>query len=125
MDAVQWSLRKEAKREEREDGRLRSLAASTSRGIASRILARTPRGIRHKDVKAVMKALIELMAQELKTKGSFKLPGLFNLKIKQKPARAAKETVNPFTKKPCVFKAKPAYKTVKAIPLKKFKKRFN
>merc|ERR1712160_137846 len=29
--------------------------------------------------------------------------------------------INPFTKEPCVFKAKPASKTVRCLPVKKFK----
>jgi hypothetical protein len=33
--------------------------------------------------------------------------------------------VNPFTKEPCGFKAKPASKTVKALALKKFKDAVN
>merc|ERR1711953_1516365 len=33
--------------------------------------------------------------------------------------------VNPFTKEPCVFKAKPASKTVRALPMKKLKEMVN
>jgi hypothetical protein len=43
------------------------------------------------------------------------------MKLKKKPARPARKGVNPFTKEPCVFKAKPASKTVRALPMKKFK----
>ena len=42
-------------------------------------------------------------------------------KLKKKPARPARKGVNPFTKEPCVFKAKPASKTVRAFPMKKLK----
>ena len=43
------------------------------------------------------------------------------MKLKKKPATAARKGVNPFTKEPCVFKAKPASKIVKCFPMKKFK----
>merc|ERR1719272_739389 len=64
-------------------------------------------------------------ASELKKNGSFKLAGMLKLKLKKKPARPARKGVNPFTKEPCVFKAKPASKTVKCLPMKKFKEMVN
>merc|ERR1712183_971425 len=78
-------------------------------------------GLKSKDVKGVMEGIVELAAEQLKKNGSFKLAGALNMKLKKKPARAAKKGVNPFTKEPCVFKAKPASKTVRALPMKKFK----
>merc|ERR1712151_1115078 len=57
--------------------------------------------------------------------GSFKIAGALNLKLKSKPATPARKGVNPFTKEPCVFKAKPASKTVRALPMKKFKELVN
>ena len=47
------------------------------------------------------------------------------MKHKSKPATPARKGVNPFTKEPCVFKAKPASKTVKAFPMKKLKELIN
>merc|ERR1711959_304408 len=82
-------------------------------------------GLKSKDVKAVVDGIIEVAAEQLKKNGSFKLAGALNLKLKKKPARAAKKGVNPFTKEPCVFKAKPASKTVRALPMKKFKELIN
>merc|ERR1711879_930301 len=64
---------------------------------------------------------VELAAGELKKNGKFKLGGLLNMKLKKKPAVAARKGVNPFTKEPCVFKAKPASKTVRVLPMKKLK----
>merc|ERR1711904_424599 len=78
-------------------------------------------GLKSKEVKAVVEGLIEVAAGELKKNGSFKLAGALNLKLKKKPAQAARKGVNPFTKEPCVFKAKPASKTVRALPMKKLK----
>merc|ERR1712188_113740 len=82
-------------------------------------------GLKSKDVKAVMEGIIEIAAEQLKKNGSFKLAGALNLKLKKKPARAARKGVNPFTKEPCVFKAKPASKTVRALPMKKLKEMIN
>jgi len=76
-------------------------------------------------VKAVVTAYIALGAAELKKNGKFKLAGLLNMKLKKKPARPARKGVNPFTKEPCVFKAKPASKTVRALPMKKLKEMIN
>merc|ERR1711941_178109 len=78
-------------------------------------------GLKAKEVKGVMEGLIELAAEELKKTGSFKLGGVLNMKLKKKPATPARKGVNPFTKEPCVFKAKPASKTVRAFPMKKLK----
>jgi len=72
-------------------------------------------GLKAKEVKAVVEGLVEVAAGELKKNGNFKLAGALNLKLKKKPAQAARKGVNPFTKEPCVFKAKPASKTVRAF----------
>merc|ERR1712187_22407 len=78
-------------------------------------------GLKTKDVKGAMEGVMGVAAAQLKKVGSFKLAGALNLKLKQKPATPARKGINPFTKEPCVFKAKPASKTVKALPLKKMK----
>merc|ERR1719229_1131974 len=82
-------------------------------------------GLKAKDVKSAMNAYMELVAAQVKTNGSFKLGGVLNCKLKKKPATKARKGVNPFTKEPCVFKAKPASKTVRALPLKKLKEMIN
>merc|ERR1719473_395053 len=76
-------------------------------------------------VKAIIVSYLELAAGELKKNGKFKLGGLLNMKLKKKPAVAARKGVNPFTKEPCVFKAKPASKTVRVLPMKKLKEMVN
>merc|ERR1712007_62595 len=78
-------------------------------------------GLKPKDVKAAVEGLLGVAADQLKKNGSFKLGGVLNLKLKKKPATPARKGVNPFTKEPCVFKAKPASKTVRVLPMKKFK----
>merc|ERR1712098_179400 len=95
----------------------------TASGAYSSVAETT--GLKTKDVKAVLEGIIEVAAQELKKNGSFKLAGALNLKLKKKPARKARKGVNPFTKEPCVFKAKPASKTVRALPMKKLKEMIN
>ena len=78
-------------------------------------------GLKSGEVKAVMESVFEIAADELKKNGSFKLGGMLNMKLKSKPATKARKGFNPFTKEPCVFKAKPASKTVRVLPLKKMK----
>merc|ERR1719326_1253225 len=78
-------------------------------------------GLKAKDVRGAVEALMGICASELKKNGSFKIAGMLNLKLKKKPAPPARKGVNPFTKEPCVFKAKPASKTVRALAMKKLK----
>merc|ERR1712066_378310 len=82
-------------------------------------------GLKAKDVKGVVEGIVTVAAEQLKKSGSFKLAGALNLKLKKKPATPARKGVNPFTKEPCVFKAKPASKTVRALPMKKLKEMIN
>merc|ERR1719450_2012476 len=82
-------------------------------------------GIKRKDVKAAVDAYMDVCASELKKTGAFKIGQTIKLKLKVKPARPARKGVNPFTKEPCVFKAKPASKTVRALALKKLKEMIN
>merc|ERR1712093_889475 len=78
-------------------------------------------GLKTKDVKGVVDALMVVAAEQVKKSGSFKLGGMLNMKLKNKPATKARKGINPFIKEPCVFKAKPASKTVKCFAMKKLK----
>merc|ERR1712172_403156 len=82
-------------------------------------------GLKTKDVKGTVEAIMGVASEELKKTGSFKLAGMLNMKLKKKPATPARKGVNPFTKEPCVFKAKPASKTVKVFAMKKLKEAIN
>merc|ERR1712019_168510 len=82
-------------------------------------------GLKSKDVRAVVASYMSVAAEQLKKNGSFKFAGALNLKLKKKAATPARKGINPFTKEPCVFKAKPASKTVRALALKKFKELVN
>merc|ERR1719444_48712 len=78
-------------------------------------------GLKPKEVKAAIEGLYAVAAADLKKNGKVKIGAYLNLKLKVKPATPARKGVNPFTKEPCVFKAKAASKTVKALPMKKLK----
>ena len=82
-------------------------------------------GVKPKQAKQVVEAVMGVAASELKKSGSFRLAGMLNLRLKKKPAVPARKGVNPFTKEPCVFKAKPATKTVRVLPMKKLKEAVN
>merc|ERR1711982_232138 len=82
-------------------------------------------GVKPRDVKGALEAYVGVAADQIKKNGSFKLCGALNLKLKKTPAKPARKGVNPFKKEPCVFKAKPASKTVKVRPLSKLKEMIN
>ena len=70
------------------------------------------------DVKGVMDALAVIGYKELKKTGAFLVPGFAKFVVIKKPATKARKGINPFTKEPTVFKAKPARKVIKARPVK-------
>merc|ERR1719265_477677 len=78
-------------------------------------------GLKTKDVKGVIDAYMGVAVAQVKKNGSFKVAGMINMKLKNKPATKARKGFNPFTKEPCVFKAKPASKTVRGLAMKKLK----
>ena len=71
-----------------------------------------------KDVKAVMESMASVGHKELKKVGVFVLPGFAKFLVVKKPATPERQGINPFTKEPTVFKAKPARKTLKVRPVK-------
>jgi DNA-binding protein HU-beta len=85
------------------------------------ILESMGEGWARKDVVKVLDALTEIGHNELKKKGLFILPGFAKFVVVKKPARPAREGINPFTKEPTTFAAKPASKAVKARPAKAIK----
>jgi hypothetical protein len=56
--------------------------------------------------------------KELNESGEFVIPGFVKMSVVHKPATEARSGLNPFTKEPMEFAAKPAGKSVKASPLK-------
>jgi DNA-binding protein HU-beta len=71
-----------------------------------------------KDVKAVIDQLASVGYKELKKSGEFVLPGFAKFIVVKKPATPERSGINPFTKEPTVFKAKPARKMLKVRPVK-------
>jgi DNA-binding protein HU-beta len=69
-------------------------------------------------VKNVLEALATVGYQEMKKTGEFMLPGFAKFVVVKKPATKARKGINPFTKEPTVFKAKPARKVLKVRPVK-------
>lgn len=80
-------------------------------------------GVPKKDVRKVLAGLEKVILGSVMKKGrrEFMLPGVLKVVTKDIPARKAKKGINPFTKEPCVFKAKPATTRVKVRPMKKLK----
>ena len=76
-----------------------------------------------KQVSAVFDEFAILIERHIKKRspGQFKVPGLFKIEVKSKPATKARKGINPFTGEEAVFKAKPAHRVVKIRPLKKVK----
>merc|ERR1711988_57709 len=101
---------------------MKSGALSQTAVIAS--VAET-NGLKGKQVKGVIDAFFGVACAEIKKHGTFNAACMLKLKLKKKPATPAKKGINPFTKEPCVFKAKPASKTVRALAMKKLKEALN
>jgi nucleoid DNA-binding protein len=76
-----------------------------------------------KQVASVFEALNGLIQDNLKPRGpgTFSVPGLMKIRVNKKPATKARKGINPFTGEETMFKAKPARKVVKVLPLKNLK----
>ena len=75
------------------------------------------------DVSAMIDSLSTLIEKNIGGRGPgyFNMPGLFKIKCVKKPATKARKGTNPFTGEEMMFKAKPARKVVKVLPLKSLK----
>ena len=71
--------------------------------------------------KPLIEALVAVGHKELKKAGAFVLHGFAKFVVVKKPARPAREGINPFTKQMQKFAAKPASKSVRARPIKAIK----
>ena len=74
--------------------------------------------VSRKHVKQVVEELVTVGHKELKKNGVFVLPGFAKFVVVKKPARPAREGINPFTKEKQMFAAKPASKKVRARAVK-------
>jgi nucleoid DNA-binding protein len=80
-------------------------------------------GLTKKQVASVLDGMNAVIAQQLGKRGPGQvlIPGLLQLSIVDKPATPQHEGINPFTKEPITYKAKPARKVIRARPLKALK----
>jgi DNA-binding protein HU-beta len=62
-----------------------------------------------------LETLATAAQESLKTEGTFTVPGIVRLTLKDKPATPERAGVNPFTKQPVTIPAKPASKKVRAL----------
>lgn len=86
--------------------------------LIQKIVAEHTKNMTRKDVKAVIEALAAIGYKELKKSGAFVVPGFAKFVVIKKPATKERSGINPFTKEPTIFKAKPARKIVRARPVK-------
>ena len=77
--------------------------------------------LKKSEIKGVMETLATIGYKELKKTGAFLFPGFAKFVVIKKPATKAREGINPFTKEPTVFKARPARKVIRARPVKAVK----
>lgn len=80
-------------------------------------------GLTRKDVSAVFDSLSGMIKKNIGRRGPgvFTVPGLMKIKVNNKPATKARKGTNPFTGEEMMFKAKPARRVVKVLPLKNLK----
>ena len=89
--------------------------------LIQKIVAQHANKMARKDVKAVIESLAAIGYKELNKSGAFVLPGFAKFVVIKKPATKERSGINPFTKEPMIFKAKPARKVVRARPVKAVK----
>ena len=80
-------------------------------------------GMSRQEINTVLDNLSQLINMDLKKTGPglFSIPGLMKIVTVHKPATKARKGINPFTKEPTIFKAKPAKNVVKVRVLKGLK----
>lgn len=94
-------------------------------GLIQAIAEAVGEELTRKQVRSVLESLIQVGHRELKKSGVFTLPGFAKFRVVKKAATKARQGINPFTKQPQMFAAKPASKTVRARPIKAIKDSLN
>jgi DNA-binding protein HU-beta len=74
-----------------------------------------------RQVAAMLEAMNSVITEQLNDGNDVTIPGLLKLSVTKKEAQPEREGINPFTKEPTIFKAKPERKVVKARPMKALK----
>jgi DNA-binding protein HU-beta len=95
--------------------------ASISKSALLNAVAEETGEVSRKQVKLILDTLAVIAYRELKKSGIFTVPGFAKFRVVKKPATKAREGINPFTKQPMIFPAKPASKSVRARPIKAIK----
>jgi DNA-binding protein HU-beta len=96
-------------------------ATSISKSALVNSVVETTGDVTRKQVKAILDAIADIAYKELKKNGIFTMPGFAKFRVVKKPATKARQGVNPFTKQPMTFAAKPASKSVRVRPIKAIK----
>ena len=80
-------------------------------------------GLNKKQAASALDTINAMVVQQLGKRGPGEvlIPGLLKLNIVNKPATRKHEGINPFTKEPMTYKAKPAHKVIKMRALKALK----
>jgi DNA-binding protein HU-beta len=85
--------------------------------LIQKLAERHPNNMTRQDVKGVIESLAEIGYKELKKSGAFFVPGFAKFVVIKKPATKERSGINPLTKEPTIFKAKPARKIIRARPV--------
>ncbi|AKT36489.1 HU family DNA-binding protein [Chondromyces crocatus] len=99
----------------------KKVAALSKSALINAVVESTEGELTRKQVKAILESLTDIAYKELKKTGVFTMPGFAKFRVVKKPATKAREGINPFTKEPMTFPAKPASKSVRARPIKAIK----
>lgn len=78
-------------------------------------------GMNRKQATQTLNTLNAMAVEQLGQGGEVIIPGLVKLRVSEKAATQERQGINPFTKQPMTFKAKPARRVVKANPVKALK----
>ncbi len=80
-------------------------------------------GLSRKDAGAALEAMNLVIIEQLGKQGPGEviIPGLLRLNKVEKPAVPARQGINPFTREPTTFKARPVSRSVRARPVKALK----
>ncbi len=98
--------------------KITAASKTRSQGEVFRTLAEHA-AVQRSQVASMFQTMGAMIKADLSKAGSgvFKIPGLLRITVKRKPATPARQGINPFTKEPTTFKAKPARNVIRARPL--------
>jgi nucleoid DNA-binding protein len=80
-------------------------------------------GLDKKQTESALDAINDIVAHQLGKMGPGEvlIPGLISMSISEKPATPQHEGINPFSKEPMTYKAKPARRVIRMKALKALK----